>query len=37
LNLEKRENGAMKIPSLKQAVAQMVMPRIEGARLTAMR
>jgi len=31
--MEKSENGAMKIPSLKQAVAQMVMPRLEGNRL----
>jgi beta-N-acetylhexosaminidase len=30
---KKRENGAMKISSLKQAVAQMVMPRIEGKQL----
>jgi beta-glucosidase-like glycosyl hydrolase len=34
LTSKKRENVAMKIPSLKQAVAQMVMPRIEGNRLT---
>jgi beta-glucosidase-like glycosyl hydrolase len=34
LTSKKRENGAMKIPSLKQAIAQMVMPRIEGNRLS---
>jgi beta-glucosidase-like glycosyl hydrolase len=33
LTSKKRENGAMKIPSLKQAVAQMAMPRIEGKKL----
>jgi beta-glucosidase-like glycosyl hydrolase len=30
---EKSENGAMKIPNLRHAVAQMVMPRIEGKQL----
>jgi beta-N-acetylhexosaminidase len=33
LTREKSENGAMKIPNLRHAVAQMVMPRIEGKQL----
>jgi beta-glucosidase-like glycosyl hydrolase len=33
LTREKSENGAMKIPDLRRAVAQMVMPRIEGKQL----
>src|SRR5512137_1578458 len=33
LTFEKSENGAMKIRSLRDAVAQMVMPRVNGKSL----